>query len=109
MIAGEGLRDLSTPESDRPRQPLESFPIEDLQITGVIFDGRNHLAIVQTPKPNKPKHVRVGEFLGKNFGKIVSIDHCKVKINETVRDTNGAWADREVIRKMPQSGGEKCI
>lgn len=108
IITAEMARDQSAPESDRPRQPLENFPLEDLKVTGVIFDGKSYIAIVATPAPNKPKHVRIGEFMGQSFGKVVSIDHCQVKIVETVKDSNGAWTDREVIKQLPRTGGQKC-
>jgi type IV pilus assembly protein PilP len=108
VLTAEMAKDQSTPTSDRPKQPLESFLLEDLQVTGVLFDGKSYIAIVQTPRPNKPKYVRVGEFMGQNFGKVVGIDHCQVRIVETVKDTNGAWTDREVVKQLPQTGGQKC-
>jgi type IV pilus assembly protein PilP len=108
VLTAEMAKDQSTPASDRPKQPLESFLLEDLQVTGVLFDGKSYIAIVQTPRPNKPKYVRVGEFMGQNFGKVVGIDHCQVRIIETVKDTNGAWTDREVVKQLPQTGGQKC-
>jgi type IV pilus assembly protein PilP len=107
VLSAEMAKDREMP-ANRPKQPLESFLMEDLLVTGVLFSGKSYIAIVQTPSPNKPKYVRVGEFMGQNFGKIVGIDHCQVRIIETVKDANGTWTDREVIKQLPHTGGQKC-
>jgi len=104
ILATEAVADKTTPDRDRPRQPLESFPLEDLRVTGIIFDGKVRHALIHTPPPNKPKHVRVGEFVGQNFGKITSITHDSVIVIETVKDTNGAWVEREVSLVVPREG-----
>jgi type IV pilus assembly protein PilP len=107
IVASEAAATISALDADRPRQPLESYPIEDLKITGIINDGKVNIAIVQTPPPNKPKRIRVGEYMGQSYGKVIAIDHCQVTIVETVKDANGAWTDREVV-KTPHSGGQTC-
>jgi type IV pilus assembly protein PilP len=38
--------------------------------------------------------VRVGNYLGKNYGKIVSINDNQVEIVEIVADSSGAWHER---------------
>jgi type IV pilus assembly protein PilP len=65
--------DKSAPDRTRPQQPLEAFPIEDLRVMGIIMAGSVPYALIQTPPPNKPKHVRVGEYMGRSFGKITAI------------------------------------
>lgn len=104
ILTGEAVADKTTPNRDRPRQPLENFPLEDLRVSGIIFDGKVPHAIIHTPPPNKPKHARIGEFIGQNFGKITSMTHDSVIILETVKDTNGAWVEREVSLVVPREG-----
>jgi Tfp pilus assembly protein PilP len=62
-------------------------------------------ALIQTPPPNKPKHVRVGEFMGRNFGKIAAITREGVTVVETVKDANGAWVTQEKLLIVPKEGG----
>jgi type IV pilus assembly protein PilP len=104
IISTEVAADKAAPDRDRPSQPLENFPLEDLRVSGIIVDGKVPHALIQTPPPNKPKHVRVGEFIGQNFGKITSITRDSVVVVETVKDANGAWVEREVSLVVPRAG-----
>lgn len=95
----------NTPDRTRPPQPLEIFPIEDLKVAGIIMAGSVPYALIQTPPPNKPKHVRVGEYMGRNFGKITAIGRDSVTVLETVKDANGAWVEQEKVLTVPKEGG----
>ena len=86
---------------------MAKFPLEDLKVMGVLFDGKTHYALIKTPAPNKPKHVRVGEFVGQNFGKITAITADGMTVLETVKDSNGAWVERETNILVPKEGGKK--
>jgi type IV pilus assembly protein PilP len=95
IVTLDAALDKTAPDRDRPLQPLEIFPLEDLKVVGVILSGKSPRALIQTPPPNKPKSVRVGEFMGQNFGKIVAITKDGVTVRETVKDINGAWVEQE--------------
>jgi type IV pilus assembly protein PilP len=97
----------ATRDADRERQPLESFPLEDLVIQGVIQTGKRPYALVQPKPPNKPLHVGVGDYMGQNFGKVISITSDAVTVLETVRENNGVWTEREIIKPVPRQGGKK--
>lgn len=105
IVTLEGAADKTAPDRERPQQPLEIFPLEDLRVTGVIMAGAVPYALIQTPAPNKPKHVRVGEYMGRNFGKIKSITTEGVTVIETVKDANGAWVTQEKLLIVPKEGG----
>jgi len=107
IVTKDAAADKSSPDQQRPRQPLENYPLEDLRLTGVIVDGAGPHALIQTPPPNKPKHVRVGEFMGQNFGKVTAITRDGITVVETVKDTSGAWVEREVPMFVPRDGGKK--
>lgn len=92
---------------ERARHPLENFPIEDLTVQGVILTGKRPYALVQPKLPNKPMHVTIGDYMGQNFGKVVTITSAEVTVLETVRDNNGVWTEREIIKPVPRQGGEK--
>lgn len=97
--------DKTAPDRTRPQQPLEIFPLEDLKVTGVIMAGTVPYALIQTPPPNKPKHVRVGEYMGRNFGKITAISNEGITVLESVKDANGAWVAQEKLLIVPKEGG----
>jgi type IV pilus assembly protein PilP len=105
IVTLEVVADKTAPDRTRPQQPLEIFPLEDLRVTGVIMAGAVPFALVQTPPPNKPKHVRVGEYMGRNFGKITAITREGVTVVESVKDANGAWVTQEKLLIVPKEGG----
>lgn len=104
IVTVDASLDKTAPDRNRQLQPLESFPLEDLKVVGVILSGKTPYALVQTPPPNKPKNVRVGEYIGQNFGKITAIDRDGVTVRETVRDINGAWVEQEKTLSVPKQG-----
>jgi type IV pilus assembly protein PilP len=105
IVTLEAAVDKSAPDRTRPQQPLEIFPLEDLRVTGVIMAGSIPFALIQTPPPNKPKHVRVGEYMGRNFGKITAITREGITVLESVKDANGAWVAQEKLLIVPKEGG----
>ena len=92
----------------RVRQPLENFPLEELTVQVIIVTGKRPYALVQPKPPNKPMHVNVGDYMGQNFGKVVSIDCESVKVLETIKDNNGVWTEREIVKVLPKQGETKC-
>lgn len=92
---------------DRPRQHLENFPLEDLRVTGVIIKDGQGVAMIAPPAPQKPKPIRVGEYMGQNFGRVLSITTEAVTVLETAKDSGGAWIEREVVKEVPRQGAKK--
>ncbi len=107
IVTLEAVADKTAPDRSRPQQPLELFPIEDLKVMGIIMAGPVPYALIQTPPPNKPKHVRVGEYMGRSFGRITQISRDSVTVLETVKDANGAWVAQEKVLMVPNEGGRK--
>ena len=105
IVTQEAVADKTAPDRSRPKQPLEIFPIEDLKVVGIIMAGAVPYALIQTPAPNKPKHVRVGEYMGRSFGKITAISRESVTVLETVKDPGGAWVEQEKVLMVPKEGG----
>ena len=101
----DAIADKTAPDRSRPKQPLEAFPLEDLKVVGIIMAGAVPYALIQTPPPNKPKHVRVGEYIGRSFGKITAITRDGVTVVETVKDSGGAWVEQEKVLAVPKEGG----
>jgi len=107
IVTTEAVVDKSAPDQTRAPQPLEAFPLDDLKVVGVILNGSVPYALIQTPPPNKPKHVRVGEYMGKSFGKITAITMDGITVLESIKDTNGAWVPQERKLLVPREGGSK--
>ncbi len=50
-------------------------------------------AVIRAPD-SKIYRVRVGNYLGLNFGKILEITGGEAKIKEMVQDSSGDWTER---------------
>jgi type IV pilus assembly protein PilP len=85
--AGKGGGGLQ-PDLNRPKEPLEAFPIETLKMVGTLERGRQTFALVKAD--SGLYRVRVGNYLGQNFGVIT-----KITDGELVQDAGGDWAERE--------------
>lgn len=80
------------PDLDRRREPLEAFPLESLHLVGVITQNRKVHALV---KADQNLHqVRVGNYMGQNFGLVTAITESEVTVKELVEDMNGDWVER---------------
>ena len=80
------------PDMDRRRQPLESYPLESMQMVGILMQGRNTHALI---KANNALHqVKVGNYMGQNFGVVTQITETEVTLRELVEDVYGDWVER---------------
>jgi type IV pilus assembly protein PilP len=89
QAAGSGIQ----PDLNRPREPLEAYPLENLRMVGTLAQKREVFALVKTPDNNLFR-VKKGNYLGQNFGVITEIDEASVKLREIVQDGAGDWTER---------------
>lgn len=83
------------PDLDRPRELLESFPVDSLDMVGTMGEGEGTEALVKDPD-GVVHRVRIGNWLGQNFGQIETISEDSIALLERVQDPNGKWERREV-------------
>ncbi len=74
-------------------EDLESYSLESLKMIGFININGVANAIIASPD-GKVHHVHAGNYMGQNFGKIVSITDSAVTLQEKVLDSSGTWSDR---------------
>ena len=98
--AGGGIK----PDLDRPKEPLEAFPLESLKIVGVLQQGKQMYALVRAEA--SVYRVKTGNFLGQNFGLITRITDSQVQLRELVQDAGGDWAERVSTLQLQEAGGK---
>jgi type IV pilus assembly protein PilP len=76
----------------RVKEPLESFPLESIQMLGTITQEKETFALVKAG-PNLYR-VKRGNYMGQNFGVITGIDDGSIKLKELVQDSGGEWVER---------------
>lgn len=93
---GSGLQ----PDFNRRKEPLEAFPLENLKMVGILEQNRVTHALIKTPD-NNIYRVRAGNFVGQNFGRIVTVTESAVRLEETV-DSGGSWEKREQTLQLQE-------
>lgn len=79
---------------DRPREPLESFPLDSLRMVGSMEQHGTRYALVRTPD-RTIQSVRVGNYIGQNFGRITQVTTQAISLVEVVPDAFGGYMERE--------------
>jgi len=82
------------PNLARPREPLEAYPLESLKYVGLVAKQKLTYALIKTPDGNI-QQVKIGNYLGQNYGIVTDISDSAVTLKEIVQDDlSGDWTDR---------------
>ncbi len=81
------------PDPDRPRELLEDYSLDSLKMVGTI-DTEGLWALMEAPDAVVHR-VKVGNYMGTNHGRIVSLSEGRVDLIEIVPDGLGGWEQRE--------------
>lgn len=83
------------PDMQRPKEALEEFPLENLKFVGYLEQGKRGIAMIAAPDGNVYQ-LRIGNYMGQNFGVVTSISKDEVAIKEMVQDGTGNYVERRV-------------
>ena len=87
------------PDTLRPREELENFELDSLRMVGTVRQEGVVWALLNA-KDGTIHRVRVGNYLGKNYGKIVNILDNQIELVEIFADSSGAWRERKAAVGM---------
>jgi len=80
--------------------------LDSLSMVGsVTRDGRAY-ALLRAD--NLLYQVRVGEYIGQNYGKVQRITETEVTLREIVQDAIGEWVERTSTLQLQDRGQEKA-
>ncbi|MBF8268922.1 MAG: pilus assembly protein PilP [Gammaproteobacteria bacterium] len=79
---------------NRNREELEKYELDSLKMVGTMNNDGNNWGIVQDPDGNVTR-VRVGNYIGRNIGKIVNIYEDRIELREIVQNNQGRWEERQ--------------
>ena len=82
-----------SPNFDRNREELESFPLDGLRMMGTLENDDQFWAIVRDPSTIIHR-VQIGNYLGQNYGKITGISEDRIELLEIIPDGRGGWDER---------------
>ncbi len=86
------------PDLNRPKEPLEAFPLEAMQMVGTLAQNKDTYALVRAG--NNLFRVKKGNYMGQNFGVITAIDESQISLKEVVQDSGGDWVERSTTVQM---------
>lgn len=80
------------PDDTRVKQFLEGFNIEQFEMVGTMANDSGTFALMRGG--GGVYRMKVGDYLGRNHGRIVSISDSQVDVVEIVPDGEGTWLER---------------
>lgn len=88
------------PDMTRPKEYLERFSLDTLRMRGVISrEGGPLFALILDPTKNTNR-VKVGDYMGKNFGRVIEVTETQVSVMEIVPDGKDGWVERPRAIKL---------
>lgn len=82
------------PNTSRPKEALEAYPLESLKYVGSMSRNKLTYALIKTPD-NTVQQVKVGNYIGPNYGLVTAINESDIALKEIVQDDlTGDWIER---------------
>jgi len=81
------------PDEERAKEFLEQFTFDSLSMVGSLSRANTDWTLIQDPEGGVHR-VKVGNYLGRNHGKIVEMTEVYVAVVEIVSDGNEGWVER---------------
>ena len=83
---------LIAPELTRRKEALEAYPLDAMAMVGSLSRNGQPVALINVDK--LLYQVRVGNYLGQNYGRITRITETELGLREIVQDAAGEWIER---------------
>ena len=80
------------PDQARAKHILEGFPIENLEMVGVLSNSRGSYALLRSS--NGVYRVAVGDYVGVNHGRVHAITASRIEVVEIIADAEEGWLEQ---------------
>jgi len=91
---------LIAPELARRKEALEAFPLDSMAMVGSMNRNGQPVALITVDK--LLYQVRVGNYLGLNYGRITRISETELALREIVQDAAGEWIERVATLQLQE-------
>lgn len=98
-LGGGGMK----PDFDRPKEPLEAFPLESMKLIGVLRKDKVTYGLVSAG--GAVYQIRAGNHIGQNFGFVTAVTESEIQIKELVQDPTGEtadWVERPAVLQLQE-------
>ncbi len=96
--ATNGIR----PDLLRHKEELEAFSLDSLRMVGTVQMNSSLWALVST-NDKTIYRAQVGNYMGKNYGKIIRISPDKIEVMEIIPDKPGTWREKQASLALTDS------
>jgi len=84
---------------------LEKYPVESLKMIGYLNVNNKSMAVIQVD--DKVKQIKVGDYIGLDFGMVTKISDKEVELRELIQDSAGDWSERTSSLYLQSKEGSK--
>lgn len=91
---------LIAPEMARRKEPLEAYPLDVMAMVGSLDKKGAPTALLKVD--NLLYQVRLGNYIGQNYGKIIRINENSIFLREIVQDATGDWIERDATLDLQE-------
>lgn len=95
----------NAPNTARPKEPLEAYPLESLRMVGTLSQKGVTYALIRADA--SVYRVKAGNYLGQNFGIITGITDGQINLKELVQDASGDWTERKIALQIVEAEAAK--
>ncbi len=89
------------PDKNREKEPLEAYSLNDLTLVGTLNRPSGPWVLIKT-SDEAVHSVTLGNYLGKNSGKIIAISETELTLSEIVSNGFGGWQRQASELSMQQ-------
>lgn len=93
------------PDNTRPKEFLEQFNLSSIVMVGTVDKDGTKWGLVDDGTGSIHR-VRVGEYMGRNYGKIYYIDSSRIDIKEIVPNGPEGWLERPKTLQLQEVAGK---
>ena len=91
---------LLSAEINRRKEPLEAYPLDSMTMVGSVNKQSQPFALLRVD--NLLYQVKVGDYLGQNYGRIARISETGIDLREIVQDAAGEWIERPATLQLQE-------
>jgi len=91
---------LLSAELNRRKEPLEAYPLDGMIMVGSLNKQGAPFALLRVD--GLLYQVKVGDYLGQNYGRITRIGETEITLREIVQDAAGEWIERPAVLQLQE-------
>lgn len=89
-------------EQRRQKEDLENYALDTVAFVGNLSQASNQSGLLRVN--NLIYQVKVGNYVGQNYGRILEINENNIQLREVVQDPGGDWVEKMTTLNLQEGG-----